>query len=1217
MSAIGVPVFTPIPPGFDVKQLAEEPGSHFHLATRVDARTLTPDTAEQFDEIYRSQVLQIGEPLVIENWHLKSRWPGHIFKDEWLDNNLGRQRVQIRDLVKGTDDEWSLGWYLSKCGILASKFNSENYKSFKRQRLYLKDMDCPSIWMKNLGDILPRGTFYLDENADLMAALPEELRAVNMMCYVGHEGTFTPCHKEMCSSIGQNIMVSASENGKSIWFLVKPNDRAKLAVWFRSVLGQDLELENYFASIEDWKKAPVDVWIVEQRVGDFLIIPPASPHQVWNQGDLTIKAAWNRCTPESLRVCLSGELSMSKFACREEAYKVKTMVYMAMLKIANELNETPSSEDEGIVRDFLTLYPLFEAIMLDEAFSPELPVPAVEDVRAEFGITCSFCSGNIFNRFLSCPTCPIGNGDNADCYDICMDCYTLGRRCKCDTPPKWVQQYPWATLRNDHERFRQIFNRLVEGQQFSSIFKRVGVARSTKESLDHLASAENVTRRSRAWVSQILSDLYTRYPGQRRKGARAIKDAAKDEVDNKANCHVCKNPHAPIIYVECSNERCNKRYCYGYLWRAHSQNPYMILSSMNWRCPFCLKQCTCAACLKSGRNGRKARRNNPIWLGYNTRAVTDQRSEEWLTTFAQHNKKWATSSGDGDGASQKRKRSDGSGEDSDADIGGSGSSGGEVDDGESISNEDDVMDDEEDGDWEGPGKHPSLLDFPSAVGVRGGDPSFISGKRSTNVNLLASQLAILARECDPSTGEPGGGGRIINVIESRGRDQNNSLALFDNHSLENNTIASPLYSGLDNSALRSNNLSQLEMDPEAFRIAAGLLSVEDGASAPPIQQPSSASPEALSLPLFLNGPAKLEVERVVKSPTPEPIETKAGWVKKAKLARKRFANLQAGKNRRKSLIVKLQVRVEEWEETLVRSDVPPKKILLEEKEREDEAPPVQPPSPLHKDQGEEPLEDDAEGSVEDILSDGPQRRPKAARGDGEYIARNRTGNPPAPLMALSSVRSRRRSQSLQGSVHNDSANSSKHTPSLEQPSFEQPSTAAPAPPPSPPPLTSLIPSDWSFAVIITKKPDCHKYAKIATTSRPRGRPRKTQPAGKAQEDDDFKLASWSKVMKSESTTLTKGSVRPRAASTVFAVGVESSSDDEEGYVERGPRPVSVDSGEDGDAEGLGKERMVVGRGRVRKKWKVEEGQGEGEERGGGYDEEGEYNRRWSRRRSYQ
>lgn len=125
---------------------------------------------------------------------------------------------------------------------------------------------------------------------------------------------------------------------------------------------------------------------------------------------------------------------------------------------------------------------------------------------------------------------------------------------------------------------------------------------------------------------------------------------------------------------------------------------------MNWRCPFCLKQCTCAACLKSGRNGRRARRENPIWLGYNTRAVADQRSEEWLTTFAQHNKKWATSAGDSDSASQKRKRSDGSDEDSDADVdGSSGSSGGEAGDRGSVGDEDEVLDDEEDGGWEGPG----------------------------------------------------------------------------------------------------------------------------------------------------------------------------------------------------------------------------------------------------------------------------------------------------------------------------------------------------------------------------------------------------------------------------------------------------------------------------------------------------------------------------------
>jgi hypothetical protein len=93
MSAVGVPVFTPIPPGFDVKQLTELPNSRFHLATRVDARTITPHTAGAFDNLYRTVVFKNREPLVIDNWHQKGRWPGHIFKNEWLDNNMGKQRV--------------------------------------------------------------------------------------------------------------------------------------------------------------------------------------------------------------------------------------------------------------------------------------------------------------------------------------------------------------------------------------------------------------------------------------------------------------------------------------------------------------------------------------------------------------------------------------------------------------------------------------------------------------------------------------------------------------------------------------------------------------------------------------------------------------------------------------------------------------------------------------------------------------------------------------------------------------------------------------------------------------------------------------------------------------------------------------------------------------------------------------------------------------------
>ena len=52
-----------------------------------------------------------------------------------------------------------------------------------------------------------------------MSSLPEEMRAANLQCHIGHERTCTPCHREMCATLSHNVMVEAStgavENGKS------------------------------------------------------------------------------------------------------------------------------------------------------------------------------------------------------------------------------------------------------------------------------------------------------------------------------------------------------------------------------------------------------------------------------------------------------------------------------------------------------------------------------------------------------------------------------------------------------------------------------------------------------------------------------------------------------------------------------------------------------------------------------------------------------------------------------------------------------------------------------------------------------------------------------------------------------------------------------------------------------------------------------------------
>ncbi len=185
-----------------------------------------------------------------------------------------------------------------------------------------------------------------------MSSLPEEMRAQNLMCYIGHEGTYTPAHREMCASLGQNIMVEASgdENGEkpgsSIWFMTESKDREVVREYFLSMLGHDIEIEKHFAQINAWKKATFPVYVVEQKVGDFILIPPLAPHQVWNRGTRTMKVAWNRTTVETLDMALHEALPKARLVCRDEQYKNKAIIYYTLRKYYDEMVLAEKSSQE-------------------------------------------------------------------------------------------------------------------------------------------------------------------------------------------------------------------------------------------------------------------------------------------------------------------------------------------------------------------------------------------------------------------------------------------------------------------------------------------------------------------------------------------------------------------------------------------------------------------------------------------------------------------------------------------------------------------------------------------------------------------------------------------------------------------------------------------------------------------------------------------------------
>jgi JmjC domain, hydroxylase/Zinc-finger domain of monoamine-oxidase A repressor R1 len=589
--------------------------------------------------------------------------------------------------------------------LLTNQWNTSNYKDTNRQRIYLKDIDCPHLWHDKLQELIPLGLFYLNESTgdlggigagdepdpqrtgmrkgrgiakagDLMSSLPPEMRAENMMCYIGHEGTYTPAHREMCASLGQNIMVETStgavEDGKptkpgsSIWFMTESKEREVVSEYWLSTLGHDIEVENHFAQINAWKAAPFKTYVVEQRLGDFILIPPLAPHQVWNRGTRTMKVAWNRTTVETLEMALNEALPNARMVCRDEQYKNKAIIYFTLIKYSRLLKaaEKHKQKKSGskhkdsmyaklrqLEKDFKRLQALFTQVLVSESFFPDRQEKKVDLVPYDSYITCSYCRCNIFNRFLTCPFCvgELPDGEQ-DTYDLCMDCYVMGRSCACISRLKWVEQFPWGELTQKHEHWRhqiiQFEGSVTEKspRALETELERLGKKRT-------LAQICQLELRKRPWrdIMKPLSpvegvvreeEIDVDANGNLKK-KRKIHRSEKFIREHKA-CHVDKHWEPKWKQAECNN--CGESFCYGTLFRGYDMMLQDIMADPDWKCPKCLNICGCRDCRK--KPGNRAYTPNGTRLGHNTKAFADPRSVESLVDFSYSNLSWIQKTGD-------------------------------------------------------------------------------------------------------------------------------------------------------------------------------------------------------------------------------------------------------------------------------------------------------------------------------------------------------------------------------------------------------------------------------------------------------------------------------------------------------------------------------------------------------------------------------------------
>ncbi|CAD6570819.1 MAG: hypothetical protein ASARMPREDX12_003947 [Alectoria sarmentosa] len=704
--------FDPIPPDLDLASLVEET-PNFEYVTRISCDMIETQGLEAFDKLVLLHVILGGKPLVVEGFqHRLDEW---TFTTQWLQDNYGKKFEQARNLSKQQNMTLSIGHYLNNMSKLTDQWNRQNYKERDRQRIYLKDLDCPQIWHDKLQEQIPPSVFYLNESigdfggpgsieehssgnmkglgvaraGDLMSCLPPSMRADNMMCYIGHEGTYTPAHREMCASLGQNLMVETSglkdrygkhtKPGSSIWFMTETNDRHTVSEYWLATLGHDIEVESHFAQINAWKAAPFKTYIVDQRVGDFILIPPLAPHQVWNRGTVTMKVAWNRTTVETLEMALHEALPRARIVCRDEQYKNKSIVYFALMKYSDLLKQANTQRQSApnhharmeidyspkirqLQKDFKRLFALYTEILLSEMLAPvSASAKHGQYLPYESFVTCSYCRCNIFNRFLTCTTCIVTfeNGDE-DTYDICMECFAMGRSCSCLSKYKWVEQFPWQELEQKHDRWRHQIINFENGlsdkspQPFDVERRNLGkktLAQVCQEQLKirpwsdpenplpPLTSFEKRHLQEVGGAKKVDDDIEVDDEGNIKKPRKRNFDKLSKEY---ARDHVSQHPEYRWKLAPCT--KCDRHYGYGSLFRGFDLMPLTVMENPNWECPHCLKICSAAKCGTVA--GFEPYEPSGTMLGHDTRKVADPRSVESLVDFSVSNGKWIKKTGD-------------------------------------------------------------------------------------------------------------------------------------------------------------------------------------------------------------------------------------------------------------------------------------------------------------------------------------------------------------------------------------------------------------------------------------------------------------------------------------------------------------------------------------------------------------------------------------------
>ena len=334
---------------------------------------------------------------------------------------------------------------------------------------YAKDIATPRQLLEQLNQCIPKVCQY-DGNYDLQHYLPNALKAISNMTYIGASHSGTPFHMDQGGSPGHNCMVYAEPNAYAEWYLVdnsmnaiveknmkKFNHENKMRT-MDEITTVDIEISQHTTEIEidltnfdthilnedevfiaKYKEyLATNVFYFKQLQGFFIFIPPGTMHQVHNFG-LSAKIAWNIITPHSCLFFFDKLQAIYSLQQRPQVYRHDACLMYYIHDFQQQYSKNPVEYATN-----MTLYEfnrLYSAMQIFEEELFQLYMPLTDDViykqchqpiEQALDIVCDKCRADIFlfSFHCNCQNTEILKSlhqsikvKHTDGFDYCVRCF--------------------------------------------------------------------------------------------------------------------------------------------------------------------------------------------------------------------------------------------------------------------------------------------------------------------------------------------------------------------------------------------------------------------------------------------------------------------------------------------------------------------------------------------------------------------------------------------------------------------------------------------------------------------------------------------------------------------------------------------------------------------------------------------------------------------------